>query len=142
MGLCRYTLESALPKYSEIITSDGVFERVLDIRRLNDGIDDRRHSLIHEYIEENSKAMGGKTNLLSGLDDFERWKKASDMRNKNKTQSSFLRQNLVRNVQERSNGESALSYFVDAMRDDTLYLLYDPENSLSSKNQLQLKYFI
>ena len=109
MGLCRYTLESALPKYSEIITSDGVFERVLDIRRLNDGIDDRRHSLIQEYIEENSKAMGGKTNLLSGLDDFERWKKASDMRNKNKTQSSFLRQNLVRNVQERSNGESALS---------------------------------
>ena len=119
MGLCRYTLESALPKYSEIITSDGVFERVLDIRRLNDGIDDRRHSLIQEYIEENSKAMGGKTNLLSGLDDFERWKKASDMRNKNKTQSSFLRQNLVRNVQERSNGESALSYFVDAMRDDS-----------------------
>ena len=126
MGLCRYTLESALPKYSEIITSDGVFERVLDIRRLNDGIDDRRHSLIQEYIEENSKAMGGKTNLLSGLDDFERWKKASDMRNKNKTQSSFLRQNLVRNVQERSNGESALSYFVDAMRDDTLYLLDEP----------------
>ena len=142
VGLCRYTLESALPKYSEIITSDGVFERVLDIRRLNDGIDDRRHSLIQEYIEENSKAMGGKTNLLSGLDDFERWKKASDMRNKNKTQSSFLRQNLVRNVQERSNGESALSYFVDAMRDDTLYLLDEPENSLSSKNQLQLKYFI
>ena len=53
MGLCRYTLESALPKYSEIITRDGVFERVLDIRRLNDGIDDRRHSLIQEYIEEN-----------------------------------------------------------------------------------------
>ncbi len=142
VGICDYTLESSIPKYSEIITSDGVFERVLDIRRLNDGIDDRRHSLIQEYIEENAKSASGERNLLSGLDDYERWKRASDLRNKNKSQSSFLRQNLVRNVQERSNGESALSYFVDAIRDDTLYLLDEPENSLSAKNQLQLKYFI
>lgn len=142
VGICDYTLENSIPKYSEIITSDGVFERVLDIRRLNDGIDDRRHSLIQEYIEENTRSASGERNQLSGLDDYERWKRAKDMRNKNKSQSSFLRQNLVRNVQERSNGESALSYFVDAIRDDALYLLDEPENSLSAKNQLQLKYFI
>ena len=45
-------------------------------------------------------------------------------------------------MQERSNGESALAYFVDAIRDDALYLLDEPENSLSANNQLQLKYFI
>ena len=48
----------------------------------------------------------------------------------------------MRNVQERSNGESALAYFVDSIKDDTLYLLDEPENSLSAQNQIQLKYFI
>lgn len=142
VGLCDYTLDRSVPDGSEIITSDGVFERVLDIRRLNDGIDDKRQHMIEEYIEEYSKATSGERNPLTGLDDFRRWKKASDMRNKNITQSRFLRRNLVRNVQERSNGESALAYFVDAIRDDALYLLDEPENSLSANNQLQLKYFI
>ena len=45
-------------------------------------------------------------------------------------------------MQERSNGESALGYFVDSVKDDTLYLLDEPENSLSAENQLNLKYFI
>ena len=40
--LADYTLGMPLPKHSEIITSDGVFERVLEIRRLNYGIDDKR----------------------------------------------------------------------------------------------------
>lgn len=137
--LCDYTLERAIPEGSEIITSDGVFERVLDIRRLNNGIDDKREKLVREYIEE---VTSDKPNLLSGIDDFDRWKRASDMRNPNKSQSQFLRKSLIRNVEERSNGESALAYFVDAIKDDTLYLLDEPENSLSAQNQLQLKYFI
>ena len=48
----------------------------------------------------------------------------------------------MRNIQERSNGESALSYFVDSIQENALYLLDEPENSLSPQNQLQLKYFI
>ena len=137
--LTDYTLENAIPKHSEIITSDGVFERVLNIRRLNDGIDDKRDKLVQEYIEEVTSA---EPNLLRGIEDFDRWKRASDMRNPNKSQSQFLRKNLMRNLEERSNGESALAYFVDSIRDDTLYLLDEPENSLSAENQLQLKYFI
>lgn len=142
VGLCDYTLDRSVPDGSEIITSDGVFERVLDIRRLNDGIDDKRQHMIEEYIEEYSKATSGERNPLTGLDDFRRWKKASDMRNKNITQSRFLRRNLVRNVQERSNGESALAYFVDAIRDDALYLLDEPENSLSPEKQCALADYI
>ena len=80
--------------------------------------------------------------LFQGLDDYERWKRVSDMRNKNRSQSRFLKENLMRNIQERSNGESALSYFVDSIQENALYLLDEPENSLSPQNQLQLKYFI
>jgi len=140
VDLCDYQLERAIPKESKIITSDGVFERVLDIRRINDGIDGKRSELIDEYIAENSPNAA--PNLLKGLDDYDRWKRVSDMRNKNRSQSRFLKENLMRNIQERSNGESALSYFVDSIQENSLYLLDEPENSLSAQNQLQLKYFI
>lgn len=140
VGLCDYQLDRSIPKESKIITSDGVFERVLDIRRINDGIDSKRSDLIDEYIAENSP--NAKPNLLQGMDDYDRWKRVSDMRNKNRSQSRFLKENLMRNVQERSNGESALSYFVDSIQENALYLLDEPENSLSPQNQLQLKYFI
>ena len=138
--LCDYQLDRAIPKESKIITSDGVFEKVLDIRRINDGIDSKRSDLIDEYIAENSPNAA--PNLLQGLDDYDRWKRASDIRNKHRTQSRFLKENLMRNIQERSNGESALSYFVDSIQENALYLLDEPENSLSPQNQLQLKYFI
>ena len=138
--LCDYQLERAIPRGSKIITSDGVFEKVLDIRRINDGIDSKRSDLIDEYIAENSP--NAPPNLLQGLDDYDRWKRSSDMRNRNRSQSRFLKENLMRNIQERSNGESALSYFVDSIQENALYLLDEPENSLSPQNQLQLKYFI
>lgn len=140
VALSGYQLERAVPSGSKIITSDGVFEKVLDIRRINDGIDSKREDMIDEYIAENSP--GAAPNRLQGLDDYERWKRVADMRNRNRSQSRFLRENLMRNIQERSNGESALSYFVDSIQENALYLLDEPENSLSPQNQLQLKYFI
>ena len=140
VDLCDYQLDRAIPKESKIITSDGVFEKVLDIRRINDGIDSKRADLIDEYIAENSP--NAEPNQLRGIDDYDRWKRVSDMRNRNRSQSRFLKENLMRNIQERSNGESALSYFVDSIQENALYLLDEPENSLSPQNQLQLKYFI
>ena len=113
---------------------------MLDIRRINDGIDSKRVDLIDEYIAENSPNV--KPNLLQGLGDYDRWKRVNEMRSKNRSQSRFLKENLMRNIQERSNGESALSYFVDSIQENALYLLDEPENSLSPQNQLQLKYFI
>ena len=140
VDLCDYQLDKAIPKGSKIITRDGVFEKVLDIRRINDGIDSKRADLIDEYIAANGP--GAASNLLQGLDDYDRWKQVSDMRSRNRTQSRFLKENLMRNITERSNGESALSYFVDSIQENALYLLDEPENSLSPQNQLRLKYFI
>ena len=137
--LCDYTLDRMLSCNSCVITSDDVFDRVLDIRRVNNGIDNKREDLLREWLESNSDDAD---TTLHGLDDYERWKRISDARNKNKTQSQFIRSRLMRNVQERSNGESSLALFVDSIVDDALYLLDEPENSLSPANQLELKYFI
>lgn len=137
--LCDYDLSKTLSLNSSVITSDDVFERVLDIRRINDGINDKREDLLREWLENNSDNADTR---FHGLDDYDRWKKVVDSRNKKVSQSQFLRSRLRRNVEERSNGESSLSLFVDAIADDALYLLDEPENSLSPANQLELKYFI
>lgn len=137
--LCDYNLDRRIPENSKIITSDGVFDRVLDIRRLNDGIDEQREKLVKEYIAERTSP---EPNILNGLEDFDRWKKVHEIRRRSNSQSKYIRRNLMRNLTERSNGESALAYFVDSIREDALYLLDEPENSLSAENQLKLKYFI
>ena len=139
VALCRYELSAPISRSSSVITSDDVFDRVLDIRRLNDGIDSKREDLLQEWV---SNRYDDVDTALHGLDDYERWKKISDARNKNMSQSQYIRKNLRRNIEERSNGESSLALFVDAIRSNALYILDEPENSLSPQNQLQLKYFI
>ena len=112
---------------------------MLDIRKINSGIDTKRESIINEWVELRS---GNTDTQLHGIDDYDRWKKVRDARNKNVSQSQYIRSRLMRNVTERSNGESALSLFVDAIHDNALYILDEPENSLSPMNQLELKYFL
>ena len=46
------------------------------------------------------------------------------------------------NVRTYSNGESAYKYFVEKVEEDGLYLLDEPENSLSPARQLELKQYI
>ena len=53
-----------------------------------------------------------------------------------------MRANLQDNVRERSNGESAFAYFTDKIRDNALYLLDEPENSLSPLRQRELAKFL
>lgn len=137
--LCDYELDKSLSVNSSVITSDDVFEKILDIRRINDVIDSKRADLLDEWFENR---QDNADTTMHGLDDYERWKRLMESRSRKSTQSGFLRSRLVRNVQERSNGESALSLFVDAIGDDALYLLDEPENSLSPANQLELKYFL
>ena len=138
LGLCEYKLSRKLSADSKIITSDDVFNRVLNIRRINYGIDDRRKVLIDRYIEDNEE---GVDKILHSLDDYDRWKEIHDARHRQNT-SQYLRSRLTRNMEERSNGESALSFFVDSIIDGGLYLLDEPENSLSPQHQLDLKYFL
>ena len=46
------------------------------------------------------------------------------------------------NVITHSNGESALQYFSEKIKDNGLYLLDEPENSLSPQRQFELLEFI
>ncbi len=46
------------------------------------------------------------------------------------------------NLREQSNGESGCMYFTDKIKENGLYLLDEPENSLSPERQLELLKFL
>lgn len=131
----RGNAKGKMPKGSRIITSDDVFDFMLNLRSMNDGIDLRREELFEDYMELKYSHF-----QMQSLDDYEQLKK-SYMAKRN-TQSKFIRKNLVDNAREHSNGESAFLYFTDKIKDNGLYLLDEPENSLSPDKQQELLEFL
>ncbi|SFQ37835.1 Predicted ATPase [Desemzia incerta] len=132
---CGVELEQTVPSHSRIITSDDVFDYILNVRTLNEGIDLKREELFEEYLDAKYSQF-----QMKSLEDYEQLKKVSDARRK--TQSRYVRQELMDNVIEQSNGESAFRYFTEKIEENGLYLLDEPENSLSPKRQLELMKFI
>lgn len=134
---CDYELygERSAVRDGRIITSDDVFDYLLNIRSLNENIDNKRAELFDEYT--NAKYAKVKFRSMS---DYEDLKKTVDARRS--TQSGYVRSRLMANVPEKSNGESALAFFVDAIRENALYLLDEPENSLSAERQQELVRYI
>ncbi len=133
--LCDYETAGKIPKESCIVTSDDVFDYMLDMRALNEGIDGKREELFDEYL--NAKYAKFR---FESMEDYERLKKVNLARSN--TQSKYVRKNLMDNVRERSNGENAYAFFTEKIRENALYLLDEPENSLSPKRQLELVKFL
>ena len=77
---------------------------------------------------------------MRSLDDYDQLKKIVDARSK--SQSKYVRDSIGSNIIEHSNGESALRYFSEKIKDNGLYLLDEPENSLSPQRQKELLEFI
>ena len=61
---------------------------------------------------------------------------------KSRTKSTYVARRLPREVDGRSNGETAFYYFTQKIRENALYLLDEPENSLSPKLQRELAVFL
>lgn len=134
-GMCDYEEELPVPKESRIITSDDVFDFMLNLRSINDGINLKREQLFADYLEDKYSHF-----QMKSLEDYERLKKVNMA--KRKTQSRYVRENLMDNVREHSNGESAFIYFSEKIKENGLYLLDEPENSLSPERQQELLRFL
>lgn len=138
VDMCRAELRESLPEGSRIITSDDVFSYMLTVRDLNDGIDQKRGEIFEEYMD-NKFSRRGKFQL-SSMEDYEQLRKVVSARKK--TQSRYVREELGMNVRTFSNGESAYRYFTEKIGENGLYLLDEPENSLSPVRQMELMQFI
>ena len=86
-----------VPPDSRIITSDDVFEQMIAVRELNDGIDSRREDVFTAYME----AKHGHVQLRS-MEDYASLKRQNQARRQ--TQSRFVREELGMNVRTFSNG--------------------------------------
>ncbi|WP_228548268.1 AAA family ATPase [Sporosarcina obsidiansis] len=135
VNMCGMQLKAGIPENSRIITSDDVFDYMLNIRNLNEGIDQKREELFEEYLDAKYSQF-----QMKSMADYERLKRVNTARSK--TQSRFVRSELIDNVREYSNGESAFLYFTEKIGDHGLYILDEPENSLSPKRQIELVKFI
>ena len=134
-ALCQYETRGPIPRESGIITSDDVFDFMLDLRSLNEGIDRRREALFQEYVDSQHADF-----RLRSIDDYEQLKQINLARKT--TQSRYVRRRMPPNVREQSNGESAFAFFTRKIGENALYLLDEPENSLSPQLQGELVQFI
>ena len=76
---------------------------------------------------------------LHSMKDYDRWRTRNEAL---KSKSAFLKKRLEREEEENSNGEAAMLYFIKRMENEGLYLLDEPENSLSLENQMKLADYI
>jgi len=134
VSMCRMDA-SRIPNDSQILTSDDVTDYLLDMRHLNDGIDSRREELMEDYTDRKYKGL-----RFTSLEDYDEWKEGYDAKRLSK--SRFVKERLMWNVDVFSNGETAMKYYTDRIRDNALYLIDEPENSLSAKFQLDLMEYI
>lgn len=135
VNLCDYSLIREIPSHSRTITSDDVFDYMLNVRMMNEGIDTKRENLFEDYLDAKYSSF-----KFTSMNDYEQLKKVNQARSK--TQSKFVSNNLMENIREHSNGENAFQYFMDKIEENGLYLLDEPENSLSPERQLELVRFI
>ena len=139
LKFCRYELDSGVrtvPQESRFITSDDVFDFLLDLRSVTQSIDQKRTELFAEYDCLREDPMQP-LRSISDLEDLKRRNEA-----KSKTKSVYVSRRIPKELCGKSNGESAFAYFTQHIRENALYLLDEPENSLSAELQKQLANFI
>ena len=125
-----------IPNGSRIITSDDVFDYMLNVRANNQDI----NSNVMATRRKHEQLVYKKTVKMHGLQDYEKLREQVIARKMSGRQ--YVYQENGKEVKLNSNGETALKFFYDKLKDDTLFLLDEPENSLSPKYQIELSEMI
>lgn len=120
------------------ISSDDIFDYLLDLRAINSNINRSKDDLVNEFFEYK---FTNSADLNFGLDQYNELKNKVD--SNRMTASKYVRTRLRKNnIIQESNGETALDFWQKEVQDNSLYIIDEPENSLSAENQLKLKTFI
>ena len=135
LKLCSFAPAGALPENSRVIASDDVFDYMLTVRSMNEEIDLKKEALFEDYLDSKYAKF-----QMRSLEDYEALKKITKARRM--TQSKYVRSELMDNIRDCSNGESAFLYFSEKITENGLFLLDEPENSLSPARQRELVKYI
>ena len=123
-----------IPNGSRIITSDDIFDYMLAVRANNDEIREKKADAKARHYD----LKFGDTVKFKSMDDYEELRLQLLSRSKTVSRRQFIRKTAGEEVRLNSNGETALRYFEGKIKNDTLYCLDEPENSMSPKMQLEL----
>lgn len=131
---CKHETSLEIPDEVKIIKSDDVFDYIYNVKRINNRGFNQREALLKEYFE-------CKKTSIRDINDYQSIKNEVDA--KRLGPSGFIRGRMLdKDVFEQSNGESALMYFISEIKDNGIYLLDEPENSMSASMQLKLTKFL
>lgn len=126
---------------SRIITSDDVFQHIIGVRKRNEDLSFKRELIFEEKADITLNGWKGPRGF--DADDPESIRAYRDYYQKFKQPASkYVRKNVGVDERTYSNGENGFKYFTDAIQPGGLYLLDEPENSLSAEMQLELVKFI
>ncbi|MBQ9788715.1 MAG: AAA family ATPase [Lentisphaeria bacterium] len=134
-----------IDKKCDIITSDDVFRHCFEVRNINNDIGKKQNSLINSAFQKRTEMAFGiyKISPLRGMDDFDRWSQDYDDKKRlKKSSSAYIKKYASHFLKPNSNGETALEFFLSKIDGAGVYLLDEPENSLSPSFQLKLMEFI
>ncbi len=123
-----------IPNGSRIITSDDIFDYMLTVRTNNSEIAENIETARADW----AGLKYGESVKMNSLEDYEALRLQVLARRKSVSRRQFIRKTVGTEVKLNSNGETAFNYFDSKLKNDTLYCLDEPENSLSPQLQLKL----
>lgn len=138
----------AVDERVQFISSDDIFKYMLDTRVRNDKYDIRSEELASAISRIKQGDFSKEELQILRYIDFETGKNVNEfqrianIRKKSKTVSQCIRDEIGRKTQTYSNGETGFMRFAELITSDKLYLLDEPENSLSCELQMKLAKFI
>ena len=124
---CDYEMAFEQPLEIKLITSDDVFDYLLDIRSINSNVNREKERLSKSYLDYKFNKD------TSSFDNYDELKMNYEI--KRKSMSKFVRERLGNNnIVEWSNGESALMLWEREIKEDSIYIYL-----MSQKIVYQLK---
>lgn len=122
------------------MSSDDIFRYMLDNRKKNESIRKRTDSTLFDYFQlKKTTSIPRHFNFETGegLDKLEEIKQARKM-----SPSEYLKEKIGERTALFSNGETGFMKFIESIVPDRLYILDEPENSLSCELQMKLAQYI
>ena len=125
---CKYYVQNNIPLDSKIICSEDIFKNILSKRKENQEKNSAREDLKKQYLQYKYNPIN-----YTSLENL-----SLSVETRKKTQSKFIKSRIEENSREFCNGQTALDFFDKELQENRLYLIDEPENSLSPKFQLEL----
>lgn len=128
--------ETRMDRITNVMTSDDVFNTMLDARKNSELQQLKSQALRKEFFGIKYGKTPKRSLDLETREGIEEFRELNAT--KKKTTNRFLTDTLGKIKRGYSNGENVLMYLTEKLQEGGLYLLDEPENSLSAEYQANL----